>query len=309
MSAGLSDALDAADRKRIDAAIGFINDKITRERRRVRELTGLAFIVAGVWWLSGHAEYWQWPALLVVGVWAVTVARSRREIRRWHKGYVVRRIVEAVGPELDYSPESSFTLGQFNAVELFGGTPNAWKSEDQVSGRHRDVAFRIHEVRAARSSGRSEEIIFRGAVLELEFNKHVRGHIIVIPDAEARRLGGALGEADRRGGKRRIPVADAEFERHYTVYSDDDQQAHYVLTPKLMSLVLDARKRLHADLRLALYRDELIVCVPSQTDFFEAGVLGRVTMYDIAGELAAYVSLAHRLIETLELDTRIWTRV
>lgn len=305
--------LDAAARQRIESACAFMNHKIAQQRNRVLLAAGWGTFAGVAFAALLRMPLWSilWIALPIV---IFVAARAHGEIRRWFKSMVVQRIVEALADGLTYSQASSFSRDQFLAMDLFADRTDIFDSEDEVGGRHNDIAFALHEVRAAKREKRGKEtqtiVFFKGTIVVIEFNKHFSGHTTVVPQAEHGILGGLFGELDERKGRERISMQDADFEKAYTVYTTDAQQAHYLLTPKMLQLMMETRIRLGAKLRFAFHSNMLYVAVPSTDNRFEASLLTtRVTPEQVIGDLLAAIGLARGLIAGLDLETRIWTRV
>jgi hypothetical protein len=122
-------------------------------------------------------------------------------------------------------------------------------------------------------------------------------------------FGGWLGEAARRDGKDRCQLEDAAFEKVYTVFSTNQQEARYILTPKLMEQILAAATAT-PHLRLSFQQNSVFITIPSSRNRFEMGGLfwGRVTPERACGDLFEIVSMAEQLIGALDLETRLWTR-
>lgn len=303
--------LDDAAKQRIESACAFVNEKIRQKRERIKRVAIFSVVGGVIWWLAvGGDPRLQLSVafLLVIG----TLAHAQRDVKKWHKQLVIRRVVAALGEGLSYSPSSTLTKSEFRNLDLFRDRIDTFKSEDQVTGRRNNVAFMLHEVRASREERRGKHtttvVVFHGLVVVLEFNKNFMGRTIVVPDKEGQRLGGLFGEVEARRGKQIVRLPNTDFENVYTVYSDNDQEAHYLLTPKLQELVLDARRRL-GDLRLAFHENHLHVTVPSHHDRFEVSMMRNVTPFDVIADLADVIALAEKLIDVLDLETRIWTRV
>ena len=303
--------IDAGKRAGIDAACKFINHKIGELRRRVVTSAVIAFIGAFIVWgfIKGDPRF-PFGVALVVPI--LVAAHARTELTRWYKNMVVRRVVEAIGDGLTYSRESDLSKEVFQALDLFGSRIDVWKSEDQVCGTRKNISFTMHEAKAARREKRGkntrEILVFQGLIVRLDFNKHFHGHTVVIDDRESKVLGGLLGHADTRNGKNIVHLADADFERVYSAYSTDDQEAHYLLTPKLLQLIMRTRDVL-GTVRLAFYKDSVFVTVPSTANRFEVSLFGHVTPDTVAADLVSVVSLTEQLIDSLDLETRIWSRV
>jgi hypothetical protein len=301
--------IDGATRARLEAGCNFINHKIGELRWRVMLASGAAIVAALIWWQASGIDF-RFPLGLAAAVITIATAWAKRVLARWYKTMVVQRVVAALGSGLTYQQSSRLTREEFRAINLFQERIDEWRSEDEINGARNDVAFALHEVRAAKRERRGKHthtvVFFRGIVAVLEFNKHFRGHTVIVPDREGKLLG-LFGQADSRRGKNIVHVADADFENAYAVYTTDDQEAHYLLTPKLVQLILQARNRF-GDLRLAFYQDSLYVTLPSRDNRFEAGLFTQVTPESALAELADVTGLAEQLVDVLDLELRIWTR-
>ena len=152
-------------------------------------------------------------------------------------------------------------------------------------------------------------IIFRGVVARLDFNKNFQGHTVVVPDAESKILGGLFGQSEKRKAKRLVQLENPDFEGQFSVYSSNDQEARYLLTPKMMELIMETQALMGQQLRLCFIENSVFCTIPSTKDRFEVSLFsGAVTPEGAVGDLADLVMLAERLVDTLELETRIWSR-
>lgn len=244
-------------------------------------------------------------ALVILWIWRDSGAGR-------YKSLLVRRVVEVLGEGVTYSPDARLTAGELDALALFPERAGRVYAADQISGKRGDVGFRYLEVRAAgvlRDGGARPEHPgqFEGYLLVLEFNKYFRGHTVVIPDGEATLLW--MDESTRQG-KARVAMESPEFERAFTVYATDDQQARYVLTPKVQELLIETRRRLGRDLRACFLGGSLVLACASTRDRFEQnlGPRGSINPQRVATELQEVLTLVDQVIEAMDLETRIWTR-
>ncbi|HEY0997791.1 MAG TPA: DUF3137 domain-containing protein [Gemmatimonadaceae bacterium] len=303
--------IDSAARARVQAACHMVNEEIARQRSRARTawaVIGVAALPALVLWPQG------WRVTIagsfVLGGWVYQ--RARKEVATLYKRVVMQRVVKALGSDLAYRPESSLTRGHWERMDLFPVRPSSFRSEDEVRGRKANVTYAIHEVRATRREGKTEKVLFRGFVAQLEFNKHFQGHTVVVPDREGRSLPGKLfGDALERskiGGKQIVRLENPDFEAQFSVYGTDDQEARYLLTPKMMELIMEANALQPEQIRLAFLGNFLYVTVPSHMELADPGLDSTVSPESALGELATVMQLAERLVSTLDLETRIWSR-
>ena len=316
-SIGHVSQLDNATLAKLKAGCNYINAEIEKKRRSVVNVSIIAALVGVI----AYAYLWPTgerdprlplgiPLLLAAFYWA----HVRRELAKNYKRFVVQRVVTALGQGLKYSADSRFTKQDFLSMDLFEQRAERCHAEDEVSGKKNAVSYCILEANATRSEGsgrnRRTVLIFKGLIVRLDFNKNFLGHTIVVPDRESKILGGLLGESQTRRQKELVSLENVDFEGEFSVYSTDQQEARYLLTPKLMELILEAQAVLGTKLRLSFHDNSVFVTVPQTHDRFEVKLFGeKVTPESAVGELAEVIRLAERLIDTLELETRIWSRV
>jgi len=330
--------MDAATRARVQAGCNFVNSEIARLRKKVTMITIAAFGGGLILWMFMGGSDPRLPLFAALAVSAFFANRARLELKKSYKGIVVRRMVAALGKGLSYTPDSTISRATFENMDLFSERGDKFESEDQVAGRKGEVPYALHEVRVRRKEKSSRNrvmfggggaqliaigidafgsrtlnkgnLIFSGLVVQLDFNKNFRGHTVVVPDTEAQILGGLFGESERRKSKSIVRLENPDFEKQFAVYSSDDQEARYLITPKLMELILEAQALLGAQLRLCFMNSNLWVTVPQDKDRFDVSLFsGTVTPESVLGDFVEVVALAERLVDTLELETRIWSNV
>jgi hypothetical protein len=309
--------IDASTRAKIQAGCNYINAEIVKVRKRI----GIAILIAAALGAIIYSALWRrgvrdprLPIGAPVAIVLIYAANERRKLAKAYKHIVVRRVVGALGEGLSYSPESNFSRQDFLDMDLFEQRCEQWRAEDEICGRKNAVAYSIFEAKATRTEGsgknRRTVVIFRGIIARLDFNKNFRGHTVVVPDAESKILGGLFGESETRRKKDLARLESVEFERMYSVYTTDQQECRYILTPKLMELILNAQATLGVPVRLSFHDNSVFMTVPQNVDRFEFGWFGsRVSPEGIVGDLAEVVHIAERLVDVLDLETRIWTRV
>lgn len=316
-SVGRLSQLDAETRAKLQAGCNYINAEVTKVRGRILIVASimlvLGLIVYGIMWRNGSRDPRLPFGIALAIVFAFGVGQYRK-LAKTYKTIVVRRVVGALGQGLSYSADSRFTKQDFLSMDLFNLRCEQWRAEDEICGRKNAVGYAILEAKATRTEGsgknRRTVTIFKGVIVRLDFNKYFQGHTVVIPNSEGKILGGLFGESSSRGRKEICRMENVEFENAFSVYATDQQEARYILTPKLMDLIMRARARINEGVRLSFQANSVFMTLPGQADRFELSLFGRpVTPDGIVGELAGVVRLAEDLVDTLDLETRIWTRV
>src|SRR5688500_8334962 len=242
---------------KLQAGCNYINAEIDKVRGRVLKVALVCAVLGAVVYAHLWRRNMKDPRLPIGGAVAITIAYGayqQRQLAKKYKSIVVRRVVSALGQGLSYSPESRFTKQDFIGMDLFEKQCEQWHAEDEICGRKNAGGYSILEAKATRTEGsgknRRTVTIFKGLIIRLDFNKNFGGHTVVVPDAESKILGGLFGEAESRRRKDIARLENVDFEKIYSVYCTDQQEARYILTPKFMELVLQAKATL-GDIRLS----------------------------------------------------------
>ena len=146
--------------------------------------------------------------------------------------------------------------------------------EDLITGTRRGVDFELFEAhleerrRSTDSKGRTQTrwvTVFRGQCLRFAFHKAFHGRTLVTRDAGFfNRFGGGK-------GMQRAMLEDPEFERIFEVYTTDQVESRYLLTPDLMQKLVDMEKVFHGGKLKCCFDDGELLITLQGSDLFEPG--------------------------------------
>jgi hypothetical protein len=75
-----------------------------------------------------------------------------------------------------------------------------------------------------------------------------------------------------------------------------------------MELTLQANAMQETQIRLAFVQNSLYVAIPLKGNRLEAGLNDKVTPESALGDLLDVINFAEKLVDTFQLETRIWSR-
>ena len=247
--------------------------------------------------------------VIVAGLFKLLTSGYRRDF----KNTIVRGVIEFMEPELRYLPDQGIAQHQFRDAQLFTQRIDRYRSEDLVQGRigRTDVAFsEVHAEYKVRTNKNTHwHTIFKGLFFIGDFHKDFRGRTVVLPD-RAEKLLGRLGQTLQGMNWARgqlVKLEDIEFEREFVVYSDDQVEARYILSPSLMERAVALRRKLNTEIHLSFFRSQVVVAFSMRNNLFEPKLLSPIDF----GTIQEYVSelrLATDIVEDLNLNTRIWSK-
>ena len=146
--------------------------------------------------------------------------------------------------------------------------------EDRLTGRRRDVDFELFEAHleerrtSSDGNGRTRTrwvTVFKGQCLRFQFPKKFHGRTLVTRDAGFfNRFGGG-------GGMQRAALESPEFEKIFEVYTTDQVESRFLLTPDLMQKLIEMETTFHGGkLKCCFDGGELFITVQGG-DLFEPG--------------------------------------
>ncbi len=231
------------------------------------------------------------------------------------KDVIIAPLVAFVDPSLQYDKDGMIPLDRFRLSRLFLKTPEIYNGDDLVKGKIGATAVEFSEVHAAYetrdSKGRRQRhTIHRGLFFIADFNKHFAGETFVLPDRSERLFKG-ISRFFQSLGRRRpdlVKLEDPDFERHFVVYSTDQTEARYILSPSLMLRIVEFKEKAGRNIRLSFLDSNVHIAISFSRNLFEPRMFQSLLNVEPIEEYFEDLQLAVGIVEDLNLNTRIWTK-
>jgi Protein of unknown function (DUF3137) len=292
-----------------------------------KRATGIALGISGAGWavaLGMMAQGNSMPAL-VIGVAATLIGllvfwiiagKAKKEYLAEFKHSVFAGAVSRAVPGISYFPESMVPEGSFENGGLFSSRIDRYNGEDCFSGRcgATDLIFSELHVEREESSTDSKGnrktrwvTVFKGIYLIADFHKDFSCRMKILPDvAEAnfgwigRKLQGISGDLVR--------LENPEFEQAFKVTASDQLAARYLLTPDMQERFLELRGKWSPEIRAAFLDSSLHLAIPLKEDWFQPDMALPAHDAGMLGDFLSQLMIVLHITETLDLNTRIWTK-
>lgn len=270
-----------------------------------------------------HVADFGWVAVplgLAFLVWAFVVEGEKKEYRNGFKMMVMPELVAAFGA-LRYRGEVGLSEDDFHLANLHA-RPDRFASEDLVEGQIGATKIRFSEVQAQRRETRTDSkgratthyvTYFQGLLVIADFNKHLTGTTYVLPEGMTGSLGNFGAGLQALGGQlsgrgELVRLEDPEFERHFKAFSNDQIEARYVLSSSLMRRFLDLRAQFGGAVSACFRGESLYLTIALAGNWFEAPSLSTPLNFKALSDVLQQLQSAAGIVETLDLNTRIWTK-
>lgn len=235
------------------------------------------------------------------------------------KNQVVALIVKYIDPDLTYLPQSGILQERFLASGIFRQRIDRYHCEDLVQGTVDKTRIEFSELHAeyktesVDSKGRRHtqwHTIFKGLYFIADFNKNFNGRTFVLPDTAEKllgRFGQTLQGMDKSHGEL-VKLEDPDFEKEFAVYSTDQVEARYILSPALMRRLLEFKQKTGTKVCFSFTGGEVNIGISSEKNRFEPKLFSTVLDIELARGFATDLQLALGIVEDLNLNTRVWTK-
>lgn len=254
--------------------------------------------------------------LIGLGIYWLINRKKIRAFKHRFKMEVVKTMISSIDQNLDYFYDRCISESDYRASKIFMENHTSYRGDDLVTGTIGKTAIRfseLHTVKRVKSGKETKDItIFRGIFFIADFNKHFKGATVVLPDVAENLLGNFVGGLVQKmtiGRDQLVKLEDPEFERAFVVYSNDQVEARYILSPALMRRLLDFRaKARRAGISIAFNHSNVFIAIPISSQLFEAHVLTTVLNFEVMKSYHEYLVTFIGIVEDLNLNNRIWTK-
>lgn len=259
--------------------------------------------------------------IILGGVITLIVIRATNssKFKKRFKAEIFPVVIEAVQPGVHYNPGQRIPLSVFQASRIFLTGVDRYNGEDYFNGQVGETKIEFSELHAedkqtyVDSKGRTQTryvTIFKGLFFVTEFHKHFKGETYVLPDSTESWLGRFGRKLQKWNWSRPdlVELENPDFEKQFSVYGSDQIESRYLITPKMMELIMDLKKKFDCSTHMSFLNDKFYIALSSSHDFFELkfseSLLNSKGIERLVGELRACFDI----VEDLELNTRIWSK-
>lgn len=305
---GLGETLSALEHRRLAVLQG--------NRKIMLWLAGLTLPVIG--WMLFSGLHWILvlvAAFVVFIIAALIVGNRKKKLAGLFKQEAIPELLRTALPGFWYAGNRYVDLDEFNSASLFK-SPDRYNGKDYFEGTHGRTSLHFSLVHAeeryettttdtdrdGHRTTRTQEHwrdIFKGLFFAADFNKYFNGCTLV-------RAGKAGIFSELFGSL--VKLEDPRFSQHFKVYSSDQVEARYLLTPRMMERLLDLKDSL-GSIELSFVGSWVNIAAGGfPYNAFEPDVTHPFTDPAQVERTLGWIFLVVGIVEELDLNTRIWSK-
>jgi hypothetical protein len=225
------------------------------------------------------------------------------------KNQIFPAVFRYFGDDYGYSQLCPVTVESLQPSQLLPYYENS-STEDYVKGTHKGVGFEFFEAKLTKEvrSGKSRRTVtvFDGVFLFFTMNKSFSGQTVVKSDGGA--IGNWLGRTlgNMGGGMQNVKLEDPVFEKRFEVFSTDQVEARYLLTPSFMERLLKLAESFKASgVQASMYKNRILLMMSSDLNRFEgASIYVPATFEDDIKMIMEEMQEIFSMIDILKLNER-----
>jgi len=253
-----------------------------------------------------------------LGYFIYLTVRQKKQYRETFKSGVVAEVVKLFNPDWQYLYDYCMSQESYQQSGLFPHHYDRYTGDDFVTGKIEKTDFQFSELHTQYkqvtygSKGQRQEhwvTIFRGLFMHADFNKNFSGTTYVLPDT-AERLLGSFGQSLQKMSSRGqlVKLENPEFEKRFVVYSSDQVESRYILTPSIMESIVNISNRFEGDVYFSFVGSRIYYANSINKALFEPNIFRSGVNFNDMKEMFDLFEMITVLVQELNLNTRIWTK-
>ncbi len=293
---------------------------LEEQRKKIKKWGVYGFILLGlaiVSFIIGTTT--QLPAAIIIAIVVfvaaiivlILFANRMKKFTGIFKTQIVSRIIAFINPSLRYSPERFIAEADYKKSGLYLKSPDRYKGDDYVEGLHDKTFFCFSELHTEEkvSSGKNTrwETIFKGMFIIADFNKNFSGRTYVWSENKPQLNFLSKLFTPIASGLEKVKLESPDFEKRFIVYSNDQVEARYILTPSFMERLVRLQQMTSADASISFVHTNIHIAIPMKNELFEPSVF-RMNDFSRLEQFRSTIQIVYEIIDELKLNDRLWTK-
>lgn len=302
-------------------------DKLEQLRKKILNYYKIVLLV--VWIIVVITQ----TSLMFVFIAAIIVTIKIKpmylEYKKLFKNTIVLEALKEKFTEVDYRPNSGMKYQVISGTHMID-MGDKYHSEDFVSAKYKDIKFEQADVhieeeytyKTKNSEGETVletgyTTIFDGRWMVFDFNKKFKSDVQIF---QMRYLGeekkshiNKRKEKNRKKNVERrhkndeykkVSMESESFNDKFDVYSKDEHEAFYIITPSLMNKIEDLADKNIGILNLCFINNRLHVAIDECTNSFEPNLF--INTQKLIDKTAKEIEIITQFVDELNLDRNLF---
>lgn len=241
--------------------------------------------------------------LIIPGIVCIAVGTSKfKAIERDFKAKCMGKILDDIIPGSKYFPKLGIPLHEIYSYGLLKKGDREY-IEDLIQGEIKGVKFRtcdlrLEERRVHHTSNGGTTVTyvpyFTGRFFEFDFNKTFKGNLIISESFMVKPF-----------GMQKINLESEEFNNKFKTFAKDEYSAFYVLTPHVMTSLLDLEKANPGSISIAINSNKMAIALNNNKDTFSLKMNQTINDYAFRS-FKKDMDVINQIVEEMNLNNKMF---
>ena len=249
------------------------------------------------------------PVLIIIAVTIYLRDQTKKATNLKQK--IGTAILKTVEPEWTFDETRSISNRHIEQSRLFNMRKYESSGKDFFSGDYKGTYFQCSHIDFGKPQDEGGEgIVSSYMFLMADLNKEIEGKTVVLPDKAQQKFGSYLGKKIQEFGWKGLELVyleDPKFEYYFAVYSEDQIEARYVLTTKMMETLVKIREKFKTNLHVAFVDSKIYIALETPS-LMEFNAASPILLEGTFNHFYNRLQLAKYLMDELALSDRIWLK-
>lgn len=239
-----------------------------------------------------------------------------KQITEFNNGFKNKYVLSSLNKiftDLKYFPDKGLDYGVIANTRMMDMV-DRYSSNDYFEGKYKNVNVKqadVHieeEQQTTDSDGHTTTTwvtIFEGKWMIFDFNKTFTANVQVSQKGFGNSRVNNWGEKNKY---KKVEMEDAEFNKMFRIYAQNEHDAFYILTPSLMEKIKNLARTVSGKLLLCFINNELHIGLYNYKDSFEHSVYKKIDEEKINDDISKEIKIITNFVDELDLDNSLFRR-
>lgn len=256
--------------------------------------------------------------ILLIG-WFISNLFLKNKITKLNLDYkreIVLNVFNSVFQNVFYQPNDGIKETTIANTCVFPASDN-FKSNDYIKAKYKNIGFEFSDVFMEEENERiiTDEktgitktekyyiTLFRGQWLILDFNRPFKKSVRIIENG--------LRNAMRKNFNipmKKVEFEDEQFNRIFSVYTLDDYEAFYIVTPTMINNIMKLKSKIKNQILFCFIGNKLHIGISNSSDLFELNMLRKIDFDIVSEEILNEIKLITNFVDLLNMDDDLFKK-
>lgn len=304
---------DLLDAKRIAESL----DRLEKLRKSLRNSVVFIIAIVSLSFLLFFIEpdIFEFAQFIIGGgyvfigiIFGSTINKKKRVYKKLYNEVIVRTVFERYFDIKEFNSDYGIPVSAIKNTRMMK-MGNTYSSNDFLRGEYKNIAFSQSDVTISEEhyTGRQKTSVtyFKGRWMIFDFNKNFDCDLLVHDKS--------FNYADHRKSLfskefEKIRFENIEFNKTFESYTNNEQEAFYIITPHIMDSMTELREKTNGALIFCFCRNQLHIGVNNRRDAFEPPIFRSIDVESAISDISYDVSIITRFVDELNLDRKVYKK-